>query len=189
MDWRILLVFSFWMVLTLLPFMMFKKIPILFSEIKKLKQYPILIRLPQGILLFWLLLTLLGNVVPSYDHKNSFQTLKNEKQTIYVSVENGLCFSCMLNRWMLSYYLNNLTEFDKEKVHILTFKSNDSIAQTFIKENKLINKTQMLLFGPKQPFPEKIEGFVPVEEWYHLLKKVMPEKKKELPELFKKGGY
>ncbi len=183
MDGRVVILFVVWMIIALLPFEIFKKVPMLFEELKKLKQYPVLIRLPQGVLLLWLIISYMGNwFYPTSDAKE-ISSLKEGEQTIFVSAEKGLCLTCFLNKMTLSYYLENLSDFDQRKVHILSIDVNNDSAQEFLKGHKLSLKTNALLFGPNQSFPEKVFGFIPIDGWYRWLKKVMPEEKIKLPDL------
>ena len=179
----IFILFAIWFFIALLPFMIFKKYPDLFEALGKLKQYQVLIRMPQIILLIWLLVSFCA----SLSFKTQVETiepLRKTNQAMYISVERGLCLSCFLNKLSFSYYLQHYTQYDKDKILFFRLDATDEYVKKFLKDNKLPLKTQGLLVGENQVYPERISGLVPIEEWYPFLKKVMPQEKENMPSLF-----
>ena len=179
----IFILFAIWFFIALLPFEIFKKYPALFGALRKLKQYPVLIRVPQIVLLIWLIVSVFGNISIKINPE-TIDSLRKENQPMYLSVERGLCLSCFLNELSFSYYLKHFTSYKENEILFLRLDATQEHSKKFLKENKLALKTQGLLFGKNQVYPERIKGLIPIEEWYSLLKKVMPQEKENLPSLF-----
>ncbi|MBO7244638.1 MAG: hypothetical protein J6V53_05105 [Alphaproteobacteria bacterium] len=171
-------------ILGMLPFMLCKRLPILFSELRKLKQYTVLIRLPQMILLGWLLIAFFGNNSYSKSLPDDIETLKKNNQVVYVSVEDDVCLSCLLNKWSFSYYLNHMTDYKNNDVRILSLNINDERVKNFLRKNKLPLISQGLLWGSEQAYFERMHHFISIEEWYSFFQKVTPQEKIILPALY-----
>ncbi len=179
----IFILFAIWFFIGLLPFVIFKKYPALFGALRKLKQYPVLIRIPQIVLLIWLIVSVFA-AASVKTQPETIDSLRKENQPMYLSVERGLCLSCFLNELSFSYYLKHFTDYKKDEILFLRLDATDDRAKKFLKDNKLPLKTQGLLFGKNQVYPERINGLIPIEEWYPFFKKVMPQEKENLPPLF-----
>ena len=181
----IFILFAIWFIIAFLPFMIFKKYPDLFKALRKLKQYRVLIRMPQIILLIWLVVSFFASL--SFKTKvETIEPLRKTNQAMYISIEQGLCLSCFFNKLSFSYYLKHYTQYDKSKILFFRLDATDEQVRQFLRNNKLPIKTQGLLFGENQVYPERISGLVPIEEWYPFLRKVMPQEKENMPYIFNK---
>lgn len=188
-DISILINFLISFLIAFSPFYLFRKVPRLFEEIKKLKKYPIFIRLPQCVLIVWLLTSLVGTCYNPTQTNDDINRLKQNKQTVFVSLENGLCFTCLLNKLTFSYYLNHMAGSEREHIYFKTLSLSSASGRAFVDEYKLTIKSQGVLFGPKQAYGERVYSFVPFEGWYPLFKKVMPIEKEKIPDIIHKEPY
>ena len=179
----IFILFLIWYVISMFPFEALKKYPALFGALRNLKQYPILIRLPQIILFFWLIISFSANFSVKVEPE-TINTLRKTNQPMYISVERGLCLSCYLNKLSLAYYLKHFTDYDKNKFLILTLDATKENSKEFLKKNKFALKTQGLFFGLNQIYPERIKGFIPIEEWHPFFYKVTPKEKENVPSIY-----
>jgi len=152
--------------------MCFKNTNRLFKEIKKVKQYKIIIRLPQIILLLWIITTFIGQFAFQENKIKDFEKYRNENKTIFVSIENSPCLHCLINKSIL-YHIskinNNLSDKD---IKIITLKTNTKSGQDFLKKQKLDTKTNGLLYGNELPYPLIIDKYQPYENWQKYFNKV-----------------
>ena len=165
-------VFGLWAFLCYMPFKIFQNTPKFFKEIKKVKQYPYLIRIPQTVMLIWLLAVGVGNLVFENKSIQDFSKLQSENKTIFVSVENGYCLSCLMNKMKLSYIQKTTNLILKDNLEILTIDTSSKEGKSFLKENHFLTSSYGLLYGEKLPYPILIWGSVDLEEWQKHLSEV-----------------
>ena len=168
----VFVVFGLWAFLCYMPFKIFQNTPKFFKEIKKVKQYPYLIRIPQVVMLIWLLVVGVGNLVFENKSIQDFSKLQSGNKTIFVSVENGYCFSCLMNKIKLLYIQKTTNLILKNNLEILTVDTFSKEGKAFLKENHFLTSSFGLLYGEKLPYPVLIWGSVDLEEWQKHLSEV-----------------
>ena len=168
----IFVVFGIWVFLCYLPFKIFQNVPKFFKEIKKVKQYPYLIRIPQVVMLMWLVTVGIGQFVFENKSISDLSNLQSENKTIFVSVENGYCLSCLMNKMKLSYIQKTTNLILKDNLEILTVDTSSKEGRAFLKKNHLLSSSYGLLYGERLPYPLFIWGGVDLEEWQKHLSEV-----------------
>lgn len=171
-SWQPFIVFFVWALVALLPFSYLKDVPAFFKQVKKVKQYPYLIRLPQILLLGWLIMGGLSSIMFKENKINDFKIANETNKTIFVSVENGCSLTGFLNKLTLSYLKNNTSVLNNNELNILTFKTYSDEGKTFVAQNNLLPISQNLLYGEKQSYPLIINEYVSFEKWSNILKNV-----------------
>ncbi len=168
----VFIVFVLWAFLCYVPFKIFQNTPKFFKEIKKVKQYPCLIRIPQIVMLIWLLAVGVGNLVFENKSIQDFSKLQSENKTIFVSVENGYCLSCLMNKIKLLYIQKTTNLILKNNLEILTIDTFSKEGKAFLKDNHFLTSSYGLLYGEKLPYPVLVWGSVDLEEWQKHLSEV-----------------
>ncbi len=167
----IFFVFASWAFISYLPFNMTKNMPKLFKELKKVKQYPYLLRLPQVVLLIWLFVAFIGHFAFDKSDVSSKELLPQQNQITYVSIENGYCVRCLLNKWSFRYMSENTNLLLNKKTKIVSLNI-DSFEKEFLSENHIERATYALLYGTNVPYPVILYGYVSLDEWPSYLKNV-----------------
>ena len=170
-TFSIFFVFASWAFISYLPFNMTKNMPKLFKELKKVKQYPYLLRLPQVVLLIWLFVAFIGHFAFDKSDVSSKELLPQQNQITYVSIENGYCVRCLLNKWAFRYMSENTNLLLNKKTKIVSLNI-DSFEKEFLSENHIERATYGLLYGTNVPYPVILYGYVSLDEWPSYLKNV-----------------
>lgn len=170
-TFSIFFVFASWAFISYLPFNMTKNMPKLFKELKKVKQYPYLLRLPQVVLLIWLFVAFIGHFAFDKSDVSSKELLPQQNQITYVSIENGYCVRCLLNKWSFRYMSENTNLLLNKKTKIVSLNI-DSFEKEFLSENHIERATYGLLYGTNVPYPVILYGYVSLDEWPSYLKNV-----------------
>lgn len=158
-------VFAIWAFMCYLPFKVFKNIPRFFKEIRKVKQYPFLIRIPQVVMLCWLIFTVGISFFLPTKSISDFENLREQNKTMFVSLENGYCLSCQLNKLKLLYIQKTTSLIKNENLEILTVNTRTSNGNTFLKKHHLHKESYGLVYGEKLPYPVIVYGSIPLEGW------------------------
>ncbi len=165
-------IFFVWAFLCYLPFKICQNTPKFFKEIKKVKQYPYLLRIPQVVMLCWLIVVGFGEIFFEGKSVQDFSHLKKQNKTIFVSVENGYCLSCLLNKVKLAYIQKTTDLILKNNLEILTLDTSSKEGKSFLRENHFEAFSYGLLYGEKVPYPIFLFGSVELEEWQKHLSEI-----------------
>lgn len=168
----IFFVFAVWAFISYLPFNITKNTPQLFQAIRTVKQYAYLLRVPQALLLIWLLVAVGGHFVFDKGHTFNEDTFSHKNQITYISIENGYCVRCLLNKWSVRYLADNTNLLLDKNVNIVSLSVNSVEGKNFLSTRHLEQATFGLLFGPKKPYPLVVYGYVSLDEWPDYLKNV-----------------
>ena len=167
-----LLVFVILTFVATMPFVLFQEIPQFFSAVKKVKQYIYIVRLPQIVLLLWLMINIVGGFVFKPVSRVEFEQAQSTGKTVFVSVENGYSLVSLLNKMTASYLKNNSSVVKGGELTVLTIKSYSKDGEQFVNEKHLLPLTQGYLYGEKQSYPLIVDGYVSLEKWSDMLKQV-----------------
>ena len=171
-SYLIFVVFGVWAFICYLPFKMCQNIPQFFKEIKKVKQYPYLIRIPQAVMLVWLIVVGAGHFFFESKKIQDFDNLIAQNKTVFISVENGYCLSCLFNKIKLAYIQKTTDLILNNNLEIITLDTKSQEGHTFLMKNHLDSFSYGLLYGQKVPYPVLIWGSVALEEWQKYLDEV-----------------
>lgn len=166
------LVFIVWGVICSLPFYLLRKQVWFFDQLQKTgRHFLILQRFPAVCCLIWCACVL---ILPCFNSNKPFVSFEeiqqeiNQDHLVYLSVENGYCFSCVLNQTMLNLTFNeNMPQY-----HLTQYRLRLDREYDFMTQRKLPKDSYGLLFGNKKPYGEMINGYVTPLKWNDLLFKV-----------------